>query len=301
MAFVSILVAIKAVSQASDTFKVKIVEPTFPTTTTIAPTFTDYVTALRAQRVCIDSPFGNDGDGIADMEISGISNQGWNWPVPLVKCDSRMCTKFGENALPFCEFAIVALAGTNDGGKTRANEFKAWVEENYPALPFDFDVFRVFESSGAMDTYIQQSDYGSPAKPKIAMGIVWDGSDAANYRYELRPNSTNFNAPEAEARPGTQTMPTTKKVVNNFARDDDACAPIGGTADQGPLQNSCMGQYMYNGVLTFQRLIHDFILEQSGAVDAGYKVAEASVQFTPFPTKEFKTSGFFDTIQGERV
>jgi hypothetical protein len=52
-------------------------------------------------------------------------------------------------------------------------------------------------------------------------------------------------------------------------------------------------------VLTFQRLVHDFIFHQSGAADAGTKVAEAGVQFTSFPTMEYESKGFFDTIEGK--
>jgi hypothetical protein len=132
------------------------------------------------------------------------------------------------------------------------------------------------------------------------MGIVWEGDDGANFTYELRPNSTNFNAPENEGRRGTQTTPSTGKLVNNFARDDKStCVPLDGTASQGPFQDSCTGQYLYNGVLTFQRLVHDFIFHQSGAGDVGTKVAEAGVQFTSFPTVEYESKGFFDTIEGK--
>jgi hypothetical protein len=70
------------------------------------------------------------------------------------------------------------------------------------------------------------------------------------------------------------------------------------TASLGPLEHSCTGQYLYNGVLTFQRLIHDFVFDASGAAAAGTRVAEAGVQFTSFPTKSYESSGFFDTIQG---
>ena len=54
-----------------------------------------------------------------------------------------------------------------------------------------------------------------------------------------------------------------------------------------------------NGVLTFQRLVGDFILSDSGAVENGYNVAESSVSFSPFPTFAYVESGFFGDIGGE--
>lgn len=54
-----------------------------------------------------------------------------------------------------------------------------------------------------------------------------------------------------------------------------------------------------NGVLTFQRLVGDFILSDSGAVENGYNVAESSVSFSSFPTFAYEESGFFGDIGGE--
>jgi hypothetical protein len=296
--FVYILLAIKNASEGGS-FESKVVNATFPDMAITPLSFTDYVTTLRAKRVCVS-------DGNSKFNISGIADKGFNWQVPLVKCDSRLCTEHGQDALPFCEYGIIAVAGNDEGGKTRADEFKGWVEATYPAivsegmLPFDFELVQVFESSKAMNDYIKSSEYGSAIAPKIVMGIVWEGDDGANFTYELRPNSTNFNAPENEGRRGTQTTPSTGKLVNNFARDDKStCVPLDGTASQGPFQDSCTGQYLYNGVLTFQRLVHDFIFHQSGAADAGTKVAEAGVQFTSFPTIRYESKGFFDTIEGK--
>ena len=53
----------------------------------------------------------------------------------------------------------------------------------------------------------------------------------------------------------------------------------------------------YNGVLTFQRLVNDFILESSGASIAGYQVAEGGVQFVPFPTRQYVQSGFYGQLE----
>lgn len=64
---------------------------------------------------------------------------------------------------------------------------------------------------------------------------------------------------------------------------------------QGPLSGSCTGAYVYNGVLTFQRLVGDFILSATGA-SASYPVAEAGVRFVQFPTPEFEDAGFFADI-----
>lgn len=291
-------------SENSNSFETKVANATFPDQAVTPLSFADYVTALRAKRICVRNVDQETSDN--EWDISGIRNAGDNWQVPLVKCDSRKCSQEGEDALPFCEFAMVAVAGSNEKGKQRALEFKSWVETTYPFIasqsdmPFDFELVQIFDSSTAMNEYIKQIDYGKNV-PKIAMGIVWEGTDddSLSYRYELRPNSTNFNAPEKEGRPGTQTTPSTGTVVNNFARNDvSVCVPLDGTAEQGPFQNSCTGQYLYNGVLTFQRLVHDFIFVQSGAASAGTRVAEAGVQFAPFPTKEYESSGFYETIQG---
>jgi hypothetical protein len=298
LVFIYVLVAIKSATNKSDS---SIVEATFPDMAITPLSFTDYVTALRAKRVCL-------ADGDSKFNISGIADKGYNWQVPLVKCDSRQCTEHGQDALPFCEFGIVAVAGSDGGGQIRAEEFKGWVEATYPAIvtegmmPFDFELVKVFESSKAINEYIKNAAYGTATAPKIVMGIMWEGDDGANFTYELRPNSTNFNAPESEGRGGTQTTPSTGKLVDNFARDDNSvCVPLDGTASQGPFEDSCTGQYLYNGVLTFQRLVHDFIFHQSGATDAGTRVAEASVQFTPFPTKAYKSSGFFASIEGKNL
>jgi hypothetical protein len=297
VAFVYILVAIKMATESSGTFEAEIVNATFPSVAVTPLSFTDYLTALRAQRVCVQ-----DGK---DFIISGYNPDGYNWQVPLIKCDSRKCdeTNVGTDARPFCEYAIVAVAGSDEGGKARANDFKAWMEATYPAIvsemPFDFSLVQVFDSSTAMNDYIRRPQYGEVTKPKIGMGIVWEGNDNAKFSYHLRPNATNFNAPEQEARPATITTPSTGLVTDSFARDDfSVCIPMDGSSTQGPLEQSCTGQYLYNGVLTFQRVVNDFVLDQSGAAALGYKVAEAGVQFINFPTKEYESAGFYATIAG---
>jgi hypothetical protein len=264
--------------------------------------FTDYVTAMQATRVCqtaID-PWSSQ----TELWISGIYDQGYNWQVPFVKCDSRKCEEDGQDAQPFCEYAIVAVSPSSEtdaGGLDRAETFIKWVNDRYPALtdnmPFEFEFVQLFDSPGKMDDYVKNKDYGNKESPKIAMGIVWDGNNGANYVYSLRQNSTNFNAPEEEARPASQTTPDTKVLFKSFAAVDDACVPQDGAPYQGPLESSCTGQYLFNGVLTFQRLIGDFIMEDSKATDAGYFVAESGVQFVQFPTRAYEENGFFADIE----
>jgi len=53
-----------------------------------------------------------------------------------------------------------------------------------------------------------------------------------------------------------------------------------------------------NGVLTFQRLLGDFILSDSGAAAEGYTVSESGVAYTSFPTFAYEESGFFGDLGG---
>lgn len=55
---------------------------------------------------------------------------------------------------------------------------------------------------------------------------------------------------------------------------------------------------MYNGVLTVQRLVGDFILNHTGAAADGYRVSESGVQFVQFPTEAYEQSGFYSAISG---
>lgn len=296
--FVYIIVAIKASLGSSND---KVVDAYFPETAITPLSFSDYVTAMRAQRVCVKGSSGS-----SDLEVSGIMDNGYNWLVPLVKCQSSKCEYEGQSALEFCEFSILAVAGSDAGGTERATAFKDWVLTTYPEIseaekkmPFKFELVQTFDSPSVMNDYVKSHDYGTTAYPKIAMGVVWEGNDASHYNYQLRQNSTNFNAPENEAQPATQTTPSTGSIVDSFTRKDDgSCSPANGSPRQGPFESSCTGQYLYNGVLTFQRLVNDFILESSGAAVAGYTVAEAGVQFVSFPSRPYVSSGFFSTISG---
>jgi hypothetical protein len=301
IAFIAILVAIKSAIDGSGDGTSDTVSAKLPRNSkAITPlSFGDYVTAMRATRECVK---GDDGD----LWISGIDDKGSNWQVPFVKCDSRECDNVGEDAQKFCQYAILAVSPSSsgdDGGLERAEEFRDWIYTRYPDLndtsemPFDFDFVKVFSSPDKMSDYVKSSDYGEKGSPKIAMGVVWDGNSATNYRYRLRQNSTNFNAPEEAGRPVSQTTPDTDREFDSSAKsEDDVCGTQGGSPDQGPYSDSCTGQYLYNGVLTFQRLIGDFILEDTGAKEAGYYVSEAGVQYVEFPTKEYEDSGFFESV-----
>ena len=132
------------------------------------------------------------------------------------------------------------------------------------------------------------------------MVVVFDGNEANRYAYSLRQNSTNFNAPEQEARPGARTTPSTTKQLESFAKNDrDACPDEeGGEPSQGVLDSSCTGKYLYNGLIPFQRLVNDFILADSGAESNGFFLAEAGVRFTQFPARAYEDAGFLADIAG---
>jgi hypothetical protein len=167
-------------------------------------------------------------------------------------------------------------------------------------MPFEYDIVRNFTDPQEMDDYVGDNDYGKTGYPKLAMGIVWNGNDANNYIYSLRQNSTNFNSPEAQWAPAVFTTPDTSRLFSRYAKDDfDVCIPIDGAPQQGPLEDSCTGQYLYNGVLTFQRLIGDFILDDTNASGNGYFVAESGVSFVSFPTFPYEDTGFYGNLGGK--
>lgn len=299
--------AIKNAFEDSDSIRAETVPALIPgdNMTFSLLTFGDYVTALQAQRHCVADPKSEQG-----FSITGIAANGRNWQVPLVKCDSYACKYDGQDASPFCEHAMVAVAplDANDlGGARRAQDFRDWLYDWYPVLrneegkmPFDFDFVQVFDSSVAMDYYVTRSDYGHRGVPKIAMGIVWEGDSPKSYAYRLRQNSTNFNSPENAGRP-VWTTPDTSRSLDSFARNDfEVCTLQDSAPKLGPLGRSCTGQYVYNGVLTFQRLVGDFILNRTGAAEKGYSVAEAGVQFVQFPTRPYEDSGFYASIEGKQ-
>jgi len=55
-------------------------------------------------------------------------------------------------------------------------------------------------------------------------------------------------------------------------------------------------QYMYNGALTIQRLVDDFIIHDTGAKDKGFSVAENGVSFVNFPVSNISPCNHINTF-----
>jgi hypothetical protein len=317
VAFVFFLVLIKWAVEDSPNFVQETIPAYFPNNSDalLAFTFSDYVTALQADRFCEKIPpvpYYTPQGQKSDLGITGIVDKGYNWQVPFVKCDSRKCEEDGEDALPYCEFLALGVAASSDSdgaGKTQARAFRDYIYNRFPELqdtekvPFDFDFVQMFDSGTDVEKYVTSPEYKSdPLSPKLALAIVFDGTDASiNYNYKIRVNSTGFNSPEDESRPATTTTPPTNKIFESFAKDDAETCPdeVGGTPEIGPYGTSCTGQYMYNGVLTTQRLVNDFIMVETGAKDKGYFVADHGVKFAPFPSPEYVENGFYAQIGGK--
>lgn len=310
IAFVGFLVLIKMSVENSENFAPEFVEADLPTGNDALKifSFTDYVTSLQADRKCAvvgPAPWLADADS-SGLSITGIFNAGYNWQVPFVKCDSRKCTAEGEDALPFCEYLALGVAPSTENdtvGLAQADAFRDYIYARYPvlldgdAMPFSFPFVKEFPSNQAMEDYVQSPEY---VNPKLALGVVFDGASdpTINYNYQIRVNATGYNSPELEGRPATVTTPPTDQLFTTLARTDSESCPdlVGGTPDQGPYSWSCTGQYIYNGALTIQRLVHDFILQDTGAADNGYFVADHGVQFVSFPTKAYTENGFYASI-----
>lgn len=269
--------------------------------------YNDYMIAIQAKRMC----FMEKEDRLG---ITGLKDRGKGWQVPYVKCNSKLCQFDGQDARPFCEYSILAVTGANEtdtGGQDRAAEFREWMYDRWPILlqqpptqgwPLEYDFVQLFPDPSTVDTYIRRPDYGAVQVPKISMSIVFDGNSPNAYKYSLRQNSTTLNSPERTkpGRPVTVTTPPTNRLFNSFARTDlETCSRSPRDANLGPFQSSCTGQYVYNGVIATQRLVGDFILAKSGAVDAGYFVSDGGVQFVQFPQRAFNITGFFESIQGK--
>lgn len=69
---------------------------------------------------------------------------------------------------------------------------------------------------------------------------------------------------------------------------------MGGTSriTDGIHEQHCIYQYIYNGALTIQRLVDDFILDDT----KGTKIAENGVSFADFPSEAYTTDGFYEQI-----
>jgi hypothetical protein len=306
--FVVLLVLIKKNVENGDGFAPETFPAFFPANedAVVAFSFTDYVTAMRVKRFC---ELDEDSFYTTDFGITGIRDRGNNWQVPFVKCDSRKCTKDGEEADLFCEYLALGVAPLNsaDGeGLQQAEKFRDYVYETYPELvdksevKFDFDFIQMFESDEALKNYVTSSDYSGKDAPKLALGIVFDGTDDSfNYSYRIRVNSTNFNSPEEEGRPSTSTTPPTDRLFGSFARTDvDSCQLEDGTPWIGNNPNSCTFQYIYNGALTIQRLVGDWVMDATGAKSLGYFVAEHGVSYASFAEPEYEENGFYASISG---
>ena len=277
-------------------------------------TFTDTVTALQAKKMCKWVVDENGDD--SHFEITGIFDRSKNWQIPYVRCNSQLCTEHGQDATDFCEYTLFVVAGSNYEGSLRAQKFSNWVYQRYPGLNTNNNTRIVHymeyeedsidatayptEFGKGIDQYVTSREYGTTLR-KISMAIVFNGSDPNSYIYAIRQNSTNFNVVEDQdsIKPATKTTPKSKYLYKvNAASDLESCSTLTASSginagDLGFLGTSCTGQYMYNGVLAAQRLVHDYILYDTGSAEAGYNVAEAGVQFVQFPQGEYDPSGFF--------
>jgi hypothetical protein len=298
--FVCILLGIKVALEGTDGFQPQTIVAEFPTNdqTVIPLSFRDYATSLQAIRVCQPSTLTDEWD----FQISGFyDNQN-----PFLKCDRRRCTSDGQDASEFCERLVLAVAPSSSNAaraKSRAESFQAYIETTYPdAINLAaYPLVKFFTSESELSDYVKKEAYGKDGFPKIGFGVVFgDGSSEKDYAYTLRQNSTNFNQPEQEGRPAQATTPQTKRDFEFNANTDIACVPVGGTSEQGILQESCTGQYLYNGAITMQRTVQDWIMVDSGSRDnGGVFVAEHGVQFVSFPTKEYTINGFYASINGK--
>lgn len=277
--------------------------------------FHDYVTALQAKRVCIDNPaplllqllFG-----LPKRVISGISSR--DWPVPFVYCSSYKCQYDGEDATQYCTYRTLAVAPLHPNESKNANSgyqrmlrFKNYTENKYyqltntSLLPFDYDFIQVYGSNEELQSYVTSDTYGEwvdgSYKPKVAIAVVFDdGDNEKSYDYTIRVNSTNYNSEEQEAQPAAKSTPPTNRIFDPYNREDsDSCeSQTSGTPNMGKYSNSCTGQYMLNGAITLQRLVDDWILDDSGVKNV--TVARNGVVFLPFPRKEYIQSGFYQNI-----
>lgn len=189
-----------------------------------------------------------------------------------------------QNASSFCSVNILALAPVDEDDRDRMEAFEKYILETYPQIE-DLNMIKTFNSSQKIDDYVLDTEYGNTtlSKPKIAVAVILGGS-GKDYEYTIRTNSTNFNSLEFAARAAMPTNPNTKRNFDSTARDaKKVCELEGGTSSIGKMQDRCTVQYMYNGALTIQRLVDDFIIQKTGAKDKGFYVAESAISFVDFP------------------
>lgn len=240
--------------------------------------------------------------------ISGIPKEGKDWQVPFVKCDARFCNETVKDAYDFCNYPILAVAPSvegDEGAKKRAEAFKVYIETRYPQLvnenktvanfPRDYEFVQIFDSSQHIDDYVKAAEYGDFVEekdgdkveekfyPQIGLAVVFEGGDdELEYKYAIRTNSSNYNSPELAARPSEPTTPDTKRLFSTYAKKDEECVGAG-APEQGEFETSCTGWYMYNGFLTTQRLVHDWIMNETGSVEEEFFVAEHGVRCKCLP------------------
>lgn len=300
-----LLLMIKKLVENTAGFKPTIVEPEFTFNLDVVKPFSflDVVSSLQAEHKCTANRtvlFRNGFD---------ISNIDFNWAVPFFKCDPTNCREHGEDALKYCEYNILALAPMDAGEDSVAykqmNDFVAFVEEKYPHvtnsedLPYDYPFLQTFSSNDALEDYVTSNDYGTLEQPKVGVAVVFSSITEKEYEYSIRVNMTNYNNINEGDRPTAVTTPTTNRVFDSFAKEDNVCVDEqGGAPFIGLNQDSCTYQYIYNGALTVQRLVDDWILDHTKATDEGYRVAENGVSFAPFPTREYLDDGFYAAIGG---
>jgi hypothetical protein len=305
--FVCVLVGIKIGLESNENFKPQVIPEDFPIKEDpiIPLTMTDYMIGFRASRVCnVTSRKPYDRNQKWPYEISNyFDNQN-----PFMKCDRRACKFVGDDARKYCEYAQLALAPISkdqNRGKKRVAYFANWLMKEYSGLEMvpeysNNSFIRFFDDSASIDQYIRDPNYGSGEKRKIAFAILFgDGENDFDFLYTLRANSTNFNVPENAGRPAQLTHPPTRKIFDDFAASDKACTPAPGTAAQGNFSESCTGQYMYNGAVTMQRLIGDFIHNITFSKARGFYIAEHGISFVNFPTKAYSVDGFYKTVNRE--
>jgi ATP-binding cassette subfamily A (ABC1) protein 1 len=304
-AMIFILLLIKNSLKDDPSFKPRTINPVVPEESIKAFSFLDYVTAVLTPRTCVPLKFGNpikfQDDGLFAFEpfyIDGINPD--NWPVPFLKCDFRQCKEKGEVATDYCSINVLALAPAEKGETGRVDAFKAYIEETYPQIVnvTGYDMVKVFNSSQEIDEYVRDVQYGDTNvdKPKIAVAVILGGS-GKEYEYTIRTNSTNYNSPEFTGRLGMPTNPNTRNALDSTARRaKDVCTLEGGTPEIGQRETRCTVQYMYNGALTIQRLVDDYIIDDTGVKDLNIYVAENGVSFVDFPSNEYIQDGFYAQV-----
>ena len=299
---ISILILIKNSLKDLDAFKQTTVEAIFPDDSMKPLSFLDYTKVIGSEKKCVlRDPRSPDFER-RPFDVSGM--EAYFHQVPFVKCDSRKCEKEGDDASNFCAVNLLALAPIEAGDDERMLKFKDYISTTYSQISnyTKFDVVQDFKDRAAIDEYVQHEQYGvinkdgTVMRPKIALAVLIGGSEK-EYEYAIRTNSTGWNNGWDAGRPVMTTQPKTDIQFNTFAKlANTSCTLEGGTALIGIEPDSCVRQYMYNGALTIQRLVDDFIHYDSGAADRGYSIAESGVSFAYFPSKEFVRDGFYAVV-----